>query len=91
MKDSKPSPDQQFYKKRRLGPLIVAAADQGHAYGAAHAFLGGTGAVGGAALLQMLSIYEEMFSSRRPSPEQVPVLLATGQGKEDVSVFTRRL
>jgi len=81
----------RFYKQRRLGPLVATAADQRHAYGAAHAFLGGTGAVGGAALLQMLSLYEEMFSFRRPSPEQVPILLATGHTKEDVSVFTRRL
>ncbi len=86
-----PFPDQRLYKRRRLGPLIAASANQRHAYGAAHAFLGGTGAVGGAALLQMLSLYEEMFSFRRPSPEQVPILLATGQTKEDVSVFTRRL
>jgi hypothetical protein len=86
-----PFPDQRFYKKRRLGPLLAASAEQEHAYGAAHAFLGGTGAVGGAALLQMLSLYEDMFALHRPSPEQVPILLATGHSKEDISVFTRRL
>ena len=82
---------QKFYKRRRLGPLLVEAAEHEHAYGAAHAFLGGTGAVGGAALLQMLALYEEMFALHGPSPDQVPVLLATGRSEDDVSAFTARL
>lgn len=79
------------YKRRRLGPTLIDSADSGMGYSAAHAFIGGTGAVGGAAVLRMISLYEEMFARRRPSPDQVPLLLATGRGEEDVSVFTRRL
>jgi len=81
----------RYYKRRRLGPLLTSAAASGVVYGAAHAFIGGTGAVGGAALLHMVSLYEEMFTRRRPAPDQVPLLLATGRNEADVSVFTRRL
>jgi hypothetical protein len=78
-------------KKRRIGPLLLERAGAEHAYTASHAFLGGTGAVGGAALLQMLAFYEEMFSLRRPNPRQVPVLLATGRSEDDIRAFTSRL
>ena len=79
------------YKKQRLGDKVVNAARSGDRYTDIHAFIGGTGAVGGTALLQMLSLYEEMMSVRAPSPEEVPILLATGTGSADIQAFTRRL
>jgi hypothetical protein len=79
------------FKKERLGPRLVAAARTGERYGDAHVFLGGTGAVGGTAVLQMLSMYEEMFAIEPPGPDQVPVLVATGTSADDLSAFTRRL
>src|ERR1700730_2927620 len=81
----------RFYKRRRLWPLLSTAAASGEGFDAAHAFIGGTGAIGGAALLRMISLYEEMFSLCKPAADQVPLLLATGRSEEDVSVFTRRL
>jgi hypothetical protein len=54
-------------------------------------FLGGTGAVGGTALLQSLSLYEEMFSIHPPGPDDVPVLVATGATSDEIRAFTRRL
>jgi hypothetical protein len=54
-------------------------------------FLGGTGAVGGTALLQMLSMYEEMFAVAPPEPDDVPVLVATGTTADEIQAFTRRL
>src|SRR5437660_12794310 len=54
------------FKKERLGPRLVAAARSGERYRDAHMFLGGTGAVGGTALLQLLSLYEEMFAIEPP-------------------------
>ncbi len=77
-------------KKRRLGPLLAQRAREHHRYNSAHAFLGGTGAVGGAALLQTLSLYEEMFTLVPPADDAVPILLATGRGEEDLEIFTRR-
>jgi hypothetical protein len=59
-----------MYKKRRLGPVLLGAARAHEHYNAAHAFIGGTGAVGGASLLQMLSMYAEMFSITTPKPDR---------------------
>lgn len=79
------------FKRRRLGPLLVEAARSGLRWHDAHVFLGGTGAVGGTALLQMLSLYEELFSIRRPPRGAVPVLVATGAAPDEIHAFTRRL
>jgi hypothetical protein len=78
-------------KKERLGPRLVEAARSRERYRDAHVFLGGTGAVGGTALLQMLSMYEEMFAISPPEPDDVPVLVATGTTAEEIQAFTRRL
>jgi len=79
------------FKKSRLGPRIAAAARSGERYGDVHVFLGGTGAVGGTAVLELLTIYEEMFSIAAPAADDVPVLVATGTSKDEVAAFTRRL
>jgi len=79
------------FKKERLGPRLVAAARSGERYRDAHMFLGGTGAVGGTAVLQMLSLYEEMISIHPPQADHVPVLIATGTTRDEIAAFTRRL
>src|SRR5436190_20295681 len=79
------------FKKERLGPRLVEAARSGERYADAHMFLGGTGAVGGTAVLQMLSLYEEMFAISPPDPDDVPVIVATGTSADDIQAFTRRL
>src|SRR5919204_7068791 len=78
-------------KKERLGPRLVEAARSGERYRDVHVFLGGTGAVGGTALLQMLSMYEEMFAISSPESDDVPVLVATGTTGDEIQAFTRRL
>ena len=70
---------------------MVDAARSGHRYSDIHVFIGGTGAVGGTALLQMLAMYEEMMAIQTPKQNEVPILLATGKGAEDIRAFTRRL
>ncbi|CAN5275320.1 hypothetical protein BH20ACT24_BH20ACT24_16780 [soil metagenome] len=79
------------FKKQRLGPRLVEAARSGDRYSDAHMFLGGTGAVGGTAVLQMLGMYEEMFAIHPPGPEEVPLLVATGTTSDEIEAFTRRL
>ena len=79
------------FKKERLGPRLVEAARSGRRYRDVHVFLGGTGAVGGTALLQMLGMYEEMFAVVPAGPDDVPILVATGTGRDDIASFTRRL
>jgi hypothetical protein len=78
-------------KHRRLGPDLVTAARSGERYRDAHVFLGGTGAVGGTALLEMLALYEQMFAIHPPGPEDVPVLVSTGTTADEIAAFTRRL
>ncbi|MEP7013341.1 MAG: hypothetical protein ABJC13_23725 [Acidobacteriota bacterium] len=79
------------YKKQRLGPRLAQAARSGQRWRDLHAIIGGTGAVGGTALLQMLSMYEEMMTVATPGADDVPILLATGLGRDDIRAFTRRL
>jgi len=80
------------FKKSRFGPRLVSAARSGDHHRDVHVFVGGTGAVGGAAVLQMLAMFEEMFAIAPPrDPNDVPVLLVTGRGKEDIDAFVGRL
>ncbi|HYC61355.1 MAG TPA: hypothetical protein VEK79_17505 [Thermoanaerobaculia bacterium] len=80
------------FKKSRFGPRLVAAARSGRHYRDVHVFVGGTGAVGGAAALQMVAMLEEMMSIAPPtSPADVPVLIVTGRSDDEVHSFESRL
>ena len=79
------------YKTQRLGTKLLRAAQSGARYRDIHVFIGGTGAVGGTALLQMLSMYEEMMTIRRPEIDDVPILVTTGATSGELQSFTRRL
>src|SRR5688572_22227514 len=80
------------FKKSRFGPRLVAAARSGRHYRDVHVFVGGTGAVGGAAALQMVAMFEEMMSIQPPaSPDDVPVLIVTGRSDDEVHSFESRL
>jgi hypothetical protein len=81
-----------LFKKSRFGPRLVAAAREGAHYRDVHVFIGGTGAVGGAAVLQMIAMFEEMMTVRPPDgPEDVPVLIVTGRNADDIDAFIARL
>lgn len=79
------------HKKPRLVMRLLHAARTEARYRDTHVFIGGTGAVGGTALFQMLSIYEEMMSIRKPKPDDVPVLMATGASPDEIKFYTKRL
>src|SRR5688572_13960775 len=80
------------FKKTRFGPRLVAAARSGRHYRDVHVFIGGTGAVGGAAALQMVAMFEEMMAIEPPSsPDDVPVLVVTGRSDDEVHTFESRL
>lgn len=84
-------PPRMRSKKTRFGPRLVAAARSGGHYRDVHVFVGGTGAVGGAAALQMVAMLEEMMTIRPPAPDDVPVLIVTGRSDEEVHSFESRL
>jgi len=80
------------FKKIRFGPRLVAAARSGAHYRDVHVFIGGTGAVGGAAALQMVAMLEEMMTIAPPaSADDVPVLIVTGRSDDEVHSFESRL
>jgi hypothetical protein len=80
------------FKKSRFGPRLVAAARSGRHYRDVHVLIGGTGAVGGAAALQMVAMLEEMMTiSPPPSADDVPVLIVTGRTDDEVHSFEARL
>jgi hypothetical protein len=80
------------FKKSRFGPRLVAAARSGRHYRDVHVFVGGTGAVGGAAALQMVTMLEEMMSVQPPaSDDDVPVLIVTGRTDDEIHSFESRL
>ncbi|HUP61812.1 MAG TPA: hypothetical protein VNA69_15495 [Thermoanaerobaculia bacterium] len=80
------------FKKSRFGPRLVAAAREGSRDRDVHVFIGGTGAVGGAAALQMVAMFEEMMTIQPPaSPDDVPVLIVTGRSDDEVHTFESRL
>lgn len=81
-----------LFKKNRFGPRLNAAARSGRHYRDVHVFVGGTGAVGGAAALQMVSMLEEMMTVQQPSSlTDVPVLIVTGRSDDEVASFESRL
>lgn len=79
------------FKKSRFGPRLAEAARSGEHYRDVHVFIGGTGAVGGAAALQMVAMFEEMMTIAPASPEDVPVLIVTGRTERELSNFAARL
>lgn len=80
------------FKKSRFGPRLVEAARSGRHYRDVHVFIGGTGAVGGAAAMQMVAMFEEMMTiSPAASPDDVPVLIVTGRSDDEVHSFESRL
>ncbi len=80
------------FKKTRFGPRLVAAARSGRHYRDVHVFIGGTGAVGGAAALQMVAMLEEMMTVVPPASDaDVPVLIITGRTDDEVHSFESRL
>jgi len=80
------------FKKTRFGPRLVHAARAGTHHRDVHVFIGGTGAVGGAAALQMVAMFEEMMTIQAsPSPDDVPVLIVTGRSDDEVHTFESRL
>src|SRR4051812_13848838 len=80
------------FKKSRFGPRLAEAARGGRHYRDVQVFIGGTGAVGGSAALQMAGMLEEMMTVNPPASfDDVPVLVITGRSDDEVHSFESRL
>jgi hypothetical protein len=79
------------YKKARLGQRIFEASRLPGAFRQVYVVYGGTGAVGGTAIMKMLEMLEEMMHYTHPSPADTPTILVTGLTKEEIRAFSSRL
>ena len=79
------------YKKGRLGQRIYQASSLPKAFRQTYVVFGGTGAVGGTAIMKMLEILEEMMHYKHPNPADTPTILVTGLTNEEIRAFTSRL
>jgi hypothetical protein len=79
------------HKKLRYGDRL-ADVDAGRRLRDVHVLVGGTGAVGGEALIKMLRVYADMRRCHRLDAADIgPVLVATGRDKEELKGFRERL
>lgn len=77
------------FKKLRLGPELVRQASREALFQQAHAVIGGTGAVGGAAVLELVGMFEEALRYRTVTTPVEPRVIVTGRSHHDLHQFTR--
>ena len=79
------------FKRYRLGPHVFRRAGDLELFDQVHVLFGGTGAVGGATALQMVSLFEEAIrhSSLQARPD--PRIVITGRSRKELRQFTRLL
>lgn len=84
------------FKKPRLGPLLLEAASRLEFFDQVHVIFGGTGAVGGATALHLVSFFEEA-AVRGPAGAEAlaagraPRVVITGRTRQEVRQFTSQL
>ncbi len=75
------------YKKPRLGPALMRAAQDPAFFDQVHVLFGGTGAVGGATALQLISLFETAIRVTPDAPDRSPRVVVTGKGPNDIAQF----
>ena len=79
------------FKKARLGPQLLWRARDPAFFGQIHVLFGGTGAVGGATAVQMVSLFEEAARRSLLTERAEPRIVITGRTKQEVRQFTHLL
>lgn len=74
------------FKHQRLSDRLSAAPAH-ELYRGAHVYFGGTGAVGGTAVIKTLDLLEELMCLEPPAPDEIPVLVATGRTAKERGDF----
>lgn len=82
---------QMRYKKSRFGERIYQTSQQPGAFRNTYVVFGGTGAVGGTAIMKMLEIFEEMMYYTHCTSADCPTIIVTGLTKEEIRAFSSRL
>ncbi len=84
----------QTYKPPRFGPQLLTRASTPAFLDQTHVVFGGTGAVGGAAVLELIGMLEEArahLARRGACDLPSPCLVVTGRTKQELRHFTRLL
>ena len=79
------------FKKSRLGPLLIRRSLDPEFFNQVHVLFGGTGAVGGATAIQMVSLFEEAARRTLLQNRSDPRIVITGRTKQELRSFTRLL
>ncbi|HEX8473499.1 MAG TPA: hypothetical protein VF666_05670 [Pyrinomonadaceae bacterium] len=75
-------------KKFRLGPQLFREAARPAFFDQVHVIFGGSGAVGGATALQLISLFEEASSKKPLTTEGSPRVVITARTKQELRQFT---
>ncbi|HEX6373551.1 MAG TPA: hypothetical protein VF006_31790 [Longimicrobium sp.] len=78
------------FKHQRLSDRLLAAPAH-ELYRGSYVYFGGTGAVGGTAVIKTLDLLEELMCLEPPAPDEVPVLVATGRTPKERGDFIDRV
>jgi hypothetical protein len=79
------------FKKSRLGPQLLRSAADPSFFNQAHVIFGGSGAVGGATAMQLISLFEEARGWCPESPGASPRIVITARSKQEIRRFTGQL
>lgn len=81
------------FKQFRLGPLLHRRAKEPGFLQQAHVVYGGTGAVGGATVLQLIDMFEEAarYTCVPEDPSDGARVIVTGRTRQELRQFTKRL
>ena len=77
-------------KHQRLSDRLLSAPAH-ELFRGAYVYFGGTGAVGGTAVIKTLDLLEELMCLDPPRPDEVPVLVATGRTAKERGDFIDRV
>ncbi len=76
------------FKKYRLGPELFRQAADPNFLSQVHVIFGGSGAVGGATALQLVSLFEEVMTASPDTADRAPHIVITARTKQEVRQFT---
>jgi hypothetical protein len=79
------------FKKKRLGTYLLKSAADSDFFSQVHIIFGGSGAVGGATAMQMISLFEEGRARRSIQAEAAPHVVITARTKQEIRNFTSLL
>lgn len=79
------------FKKVRLSSELIRASKDPAFFDQIHVIFGGSGAVGGATAVQLISLFEEALVLHGKPPTRFPQIIITARTKQEIRQFTSTL